>query len=92
MNIGSMTLKMAKFLQCAFPIRLVGCLTRHGSKRLKTACGVAKVTYRRCVLSLDMTAETWKHLRDEFGVSGEASAKAVAWAIRTLVTDLERHH
>jgi hypothetical protein len=26
MNIGSMTLKMAKFLQCAFPIRLLGCL------------------------------------------------------------------
>jgi AcrR family transcriptional regulator len=46
----------------------------------------------RAVIGHLVTAETWKHLRDEFGVSGEASAKAVAWAIRTLVTDLERHH
>lgn len=44
----------------------------------------------RAVIGHLVTAETWKHLRDEFGVSGDASAKAVAWAIRTLITDLER--
>jgi AcrR family transcriptional regulator len=46
----------------------------------------------RAVIGHLVTAETWKHLRDEFGVSGETAAKAVAWAIRTLITDLERHH
>jgi AcrR family transcriptional regulator len=37
-----------------------------------------------------VTAETWKHLRDEFGVDGEAAGRAVARAIRTLVADLEQ--
>lgn len=46
----------------------------------------------RAVIGHLVTAETWKHLRDEFGISGEVSAKVVAWAIRTLVTDLERQH
>ncbi|WP_416665865.1 TetR/AcrR family transcriptional regulator [Egbenema bharatensis] len=36
-----------------------------------------------------VTAETWKHLRDEFGVSGEAAGEAIAWAVRTLVADLQ---
>lgn len=35
-----------------------------------------------------VTAETWQHLRDEFGVSGEVSGKAVAWVIRTLIAAL----
>lgn len=46
----------------------------------------------RAVIGHLVTAETWKHLRDEFGVSGDASAKAVAWAIRTLIADLEHRH
>lgn len=46
----------------------------------------------RAVIGHLVTAETWKHLRDEFGVSGDASAQAVAWAIRTLIADLERRH
>lgn len=37
-----------------------------------------------------VTAETWKHLRDEFGVSGDEAGQAVAWAIRTLIADLQR--
>jgi AcrR family transcriptional regulator len=37
-----------------------------------------------------VTAETWKHLHDEFGVDGDAAASAVAWAIRTLIAELER--
>lgn len=43
----------------------------------------------RALIGHLVTAETWKHLRDEFGVNGEDSAKAVAWAIRTLIKDLE---
>lgn len=46
----------------------------------------------RAVIGHLVTAETWKHLRDEFGASGDASAQAVAWAIRTLIADLERRH
>ncbi len=37
-----------------------------------------------------VTAETWKHLRDEFGVSGEAAGEAIGWAIRALIAALER--
>ncbi|WP_448570156.1 TetR/AcrR family transcriptional regulator [Trichothermofontia sp.] len=35
-----------------------------------------------------VTAETWQHLRNEFGISGEVSGQAVAWVIRTLITAL----
>jgi|GEM_PF-818949 len=35
-----------------------------------------------------VTAETWQHLRSEFGISGEVSGKAVAWVIRTLIAAL----
>ncbi len=35
-----------------------------------------------------VTAETWQHLRNEFGISGEVSGQAVAWVIRTLIAAL----
>lgn len=37
-----------------------------------------------------VTAETWQHLRDDFGVSGEASGRAVAWVIRILIAELKQ--
>ncbi|HEY9736959.1 MAG TPA: helix-turn-helix domain-containing protein [Trichocoleus sp.] len=37
-----------------------------------------------------ITAETWKHLRDEFGIAGETAGRAVSQAIRTLIADLEQ--
>lgn len=35
------------------------------------------------------SSTTWLNLRDELGLSGEEAAEAVAWALRTLIQDLE---
>jgi hypothetical protein len=44
------------------------------------------------VISYLLSSLTWKTLREEFGMKGSESGKAVAWAIRTLITDLERRN
>lgn len=37
-----------------------------------------------------MSVEAWKSMRDDFGMDGAASGRAVAWALRALVADLRR--
>jgi hypothetical protein len=44
------------------------------------------------ILSYLLSSWTWKTLRDEFGMSGAESGKAVAWALRTLIADLRRRN
>lgn len=40
-------------------------------------------------LSLLHSSRTWQALRDDFGMDGREAAKVVAWALRTLVADLQ---
>jgi AcrR family transcriptional regulator len=44
------------------------------------------------ILSYLRSSWTWKTLRDEFGMSGAESGKAVAWALRTLIADLRKRN
>ncbi len=47
--------------------------------------------YARCAAIQHLVlAETWYHLREAFGLSGEQSGEAVAWAIQALVDALDR--
>lgn len=39
-----------------------------------------------------LNLEAWRSMKDEAGLDGEASGRAVGWAIRTLVADLERRN
>lgn len=43
---------------------------------------------KRALIGHLVTAETWRHLRDEFGIGGDESGEAVAWAVRALVAAL----
>jgi len=44
------------------------------------------------ILSYLLSSWTWKTLRDEFGMAGDESGKAVAWALRTLIDDLRKRN
>lgn len=50
--------------------------------------GQAMAAAKRALIGHLVTAETWRHLRDEFGVGGDESGEAVAWAVRVLVAAL----
>ena len=39
-----------------------------------------------------LNSEAWRSMKDEAGLDGEESGRAVGWAIRTLVADLERRN
>lgn len=45
---------------------------------------------KRALIGHLVTAETWRHLRDEFGIGGAESGTAVAWAVRVLVAALAK--
>jgi AcrR family transcriptional regulator len=44
------------------------------------------------VISHLLSSLTWKTMREEFGMKGAESGKAVAWALRTLIEDLRRRN
>ncbi len=44
------------------------------------------------VLAHLASSETWRAMKDESGLDGSEAGKAVGWAIRTLVADLERRN
>lgn len=44
------------------------------------------------ILSYLLSSWTWKTLRDEFGMSGSESGKAVSWALSTLIDDLRKRN
>jgi len=52
----------------------------------------AEATGARAVISYLVSAAAWKSMREEFGLAGEESGAAVAWAIRTLIADLKRRN
>ena len=43
----------------------------------------------KAVIGHLMSAETWQQLHDEFELDGEAAGQAVAWAVRTLIHEME---
>jgi hypothetical protein len=43
----------------------------------------------RAVIQHLASADMWNTMRDEYGLEGKESAKAVAWAIRTLIAELQ---
>lgn len=44
------------------------------------------------VISHLLSSLTWKTLREEFGMKGSESGKAVAWALRTLIDDVKHRN
>jgi len=44
------------------------------------------------VISHLLSSLTWKTLREEFGMKGSESGKAVAWTLRTLIEDLSQRN
>jgi len=42
------------------------------------------------IVSLLHSSRTWQTFKDDFGMDGRESGKIVAWALRTLVADLQR--
>jgi len=44
------------------------------------------------VISYLLSSLTWKTMREEFGMKGSESGKAVAWALRTLIEDLRQRN
>lgn len=44
------------------------------------------------VISYLLSSLTWKTMREEFGMKGSESGKAVAWALRTLIEDLSQRN
>jgi AcrR family transcriptional regulator len=44
------------------------------------------------VISYLLSSRAWKTLREEFGMSGAESGKAVAWALRALIADLKERN
>jgi AcrR family transcriptional regulator len=49
---------------------------------------------RRClgVVLFLLSSRTWQTLKDEFGLDGRESGKAVSWALRTLIADLQKRN
>lgn len=45
---------------------------------------------RAAIILLLRSIDTWKILHDDLGLDGESTARAVEWAMRTLIGDLER--
>ncbi|RUR87005.1 TetR/AcrR family transcriptional regulator [Chlorogloeopsis fritschii PCC 9212] len=43
----------------------------------------------RAVIQHLASADMWNTMRDEYGLEGKESAQAVAWAIRTLIAELQ---
>jgi AcrR family transcriptional regulator len=44
------------------------------------------------VVSYLLSSRAWKTLREEFGMAGAESGKAVAWALRVLIADLKERN
>ncbi len=42
------------------------------------------------VITYLLSMQAWRNMREEFDMDGSQSGKAVAWAVRTLITDLRR--
>lgn len=42
------------------------------------------------VITYLLGSQAWKTMKEEYGMDGDESGKAVAWAVRTLINDLDR--
>jgi AcrR family transcriptional regulator len=54
------------------------------------SCGEARSAH--AIISHLLSSLTWKTLREEFDMKGSESGRAVAWALQTLIDDLERRN
>lgn len=52
----------------------------------------SEVRTAHAVISYLISSRTWMTMREEFSMAGAESGKAVAWAVRTLVADIEQRN
>jgi AcrR family transcriptional regulator len=60
----------------------------------EVTCNLSKAEARDAlaVIGYLLSSWTWKTFREEYGMTGVQSGKAVSWAINTLVADLRRRN